>query len=200
LKSWQITGSLVNYDLLTGVVRPRRYEQEVLLERIAVALRTRQSIGPWTLADIAPAAGLSPAGLLKRFGSRQGILVAPSRRWIDAIPDSPERKSPPEGELRRWVARRFAPDGPGGVAQGLVNLLDDLMDDQLRGLLAQGWAKEIRYLTALLDRAGLPGLSDPGRGARLLFDALNGAMLRQATEPGAPSPARTLDDLMEAWT
>ena len=190
----------MNYDLLTGVVRPRRYEQEILLERIAVALRTRQSIGPWTLAEIAPAAGLSPAGLLKRFGSRQGILVALSHRWIDAIPDSPEGTSAPDSELRRWVARRFSPDRPERVARGLVNLLDDLMDDQLRGLLAEGWAKEIRYLTALLDRARLPGLSDPGRGAHLLFDALNGAMLRHATEPEAPSPTQTLDGLMEAWT
>lgn len=105
----------------------------------------------------------------------------------------------PGSELRSWVDRRFSPEGPDRVAQGLVNLLDDLMDDQLRGLLAEGWAKEIRYLAALLGRAGLPGLSDPGRGACLLFDALNGAMLRRATEPAAPSPAQTLDDLMEAW-
>lgn len=182
------------------MARPRRDEQQVLLERIARALRERQSLQPWTLAEIAPAAGLSPAGLLKRFGSRQAILVALSRRWIDSIPGSPEGQMTPRSELRRWVEGRFNPDGPQRVAQGLVNLLDDLMDDELLGLLAEGWAKEIRYLTALLDRAGLPGLPDPGRGACLLFDALNGAMLRHATEPDAPSPARTLDDLMEAWT
>jgi len=172
----------------------------VLLERIAGALQQRRSLEPWTLAEIGPAAGLSPAGLLKRFGSRQGILVALSRRWIDSIPGSPQGQEAPDSELRRWVGRRFSPDGPERVAQGLVNLLDDLMDEQLRGLLAEGWAKEIRYLTALLDRARLPGLPDPGRGACLLFDALNGAMLRHATEPAAPSPAQTLDDLMEAWT
>lgn len=181
-------------------MRPRRDEQQVLLERIAGALQERQSLQPWTLAEIAPAAGLSPAGLLKRFGSRQGILAALSRRWIDSIPGSPQEQAVPYSELRRWVERRFSPDGPERVARGLVNLLDDLMDDQLRGLLAEGWAKEIRYLTALLDRVGLPGLSDPSRGACLLFDALNGAMLRHATEPAAPSPAQTLDDLMEAWT
>jgi len=191
---------LVNHDLLTSVVRPRRDEQQVLLERIAAALQERQSLGPWTLAEIAPAAGLSPAGLLKRFGSRHGILVALSRRWIDSIPGSPEGQVAPGSELRRWVERRFSPEGPERVAQGLVNLLDDLMDDQLRGLLAEGWAKEIRYLSALLGRARLPGLSDPSRGACLLFDALNGAMLRHATEPAAPSPTRTLDDLMEVWT
>jgi AcrR family transcriptional regulator len=190
----------VNHDLLTCVVRPRRDEQQVLLERIAVALQERQSLEPWTLAQIAPAAGLSPAGLLKRFGSRQGILVALSRRWIDSIPDSPGKQVAPESELRCWAERRFSPDGPERVAQGLVNLLDDLRDDELRGLLAEGWAKEIRYLTALLGRARLASLADPGRGACLLFDALNGAMLRHATEPAAPSPAQTLDDLMEAWT
>jgi AcrR family transcriptional regulator len=190
----------VHHDLLTCVARPRRDEQQVLLERIAVAVHERQSLEPWTLAEIAPAAGLSPAGLLKRFGSRQGILAALSRRWIDSIPDSPGGQAAPDSELRRWVERRFSPDGPERVAQGLVNLLDDLMDDQLRGLLAEGWAKEIRYLTALLARARLPGLCDPSRGACLLFDALNGAMLRYATDPAAPSPTQTLDDLMETWT
>ena len=182
------------------MARPRRDEQQVLLERIAVALQVRQSLEPWTLAEIAPAAGLSPAGLLKRFGSRHGILVALSRRWIDSIPGSPDGQAAPDRELRRWVERRFAPGGPEQVAQGLVNLLDDLMDDQLRGLLAEGWAKEIRYLSALLGQAGLSGLGDPNRGACLLFDALNGAMLRHATESAAPSPAQTFDDLMEAWT
>lgn len=121
---------------------------------------------------IAPAARLSPAGLLKRFGSRQGILVALSRKWIDSIPDSPDGQTTPGSELRRWVEQRFSPDGPERVAQGL----------------------------ALLGQARLPRLSDPNRGACLLFDALNGAMLRHATEPTAPSPAQTLDDPMETWT
>jgi AcrR family transcriptional regulator len=154
---------------------------------------------PWTLAEISPATGLSPAGLVKRFGSRHGILLALSRRWIDAIPTTAVGGRSADEELRSWVARRFAANGPGQVAQGLVNLLDDLLDDQLRALLAEGWAKEMRYLSLLLASIGLSRLGDPDRAAALLFDALNGAMLRCATQPEALLLTQVLDELMEAW-
>lgn len=170
------------------------------MDRIASALSTREQLEPWTLADIAPAAGLSPAGLLKRFGSRSGILQALSRRWIDSIPEIPESGSAVEAELRDWVAGRFAGGGPHAVAYGLVNLVDDLIDDELRGLLSEGWGKEIRYLASLLSHLALPGLNDPVAGASLLFDSLNGAMLRSAAEADPPTPTHILDQLLEVWT
>jgi AcrR family transcriptional regulator len=154
---------------------------------------------PWTLAEISPAAKLSPAGLVKRFGSRQGILLALSRRWINAIPTTRVGGRSADEELRSWVARRFAANGPDQVAQGLVNLLDDLLDNHLRELLAEGWAKEIRYLASLLASMGLSRLGDPDRAAAVLFDALNGAMLRGATGPEAPLLTQALHELMEAW-
>ncbi len=181
------------------MARPRRAQQDVLVDRIASALSAREQLEPWTLADIAPAAGLSPAGLIKRFGSRNGILEALSRRWIESIPDGPEDSSAVEEELRAWVAGRFAAGGPHAVAYGLVNLVDDLVDDRLRQLLAQGWAKEIHYVASMLAQLGLQGLDEPVAGAKLLFDALHGAMLRQAAEPGSPEPSRVLDQLLEVW-
>lgn len=182
------------------MARPRRVEQDVLIDRIASALSSRKQLQPWTLADIAPAAGLSPAGLIKRFGSRSGILQALSRRWIDAIPDGPKNCSAVEEELRCWVVHRFAADRPHAVAYGLVNLVDDLIDDQLRTLLTKGWAKEIRYLASLLEHHGLGGLHDPISGASLLFDALHGAMLRSAAEAELPAASCILDQLLEVWT
>jgi AcrR family transcriptional regulator len=172
----------------------------VLLARIAAALGRRRALEPWTLAEIAPSAGLSPAGLLKRFGSRQGILVALSRRWIDSIPDAPRGTEAPARELRGWVESRFAGDGPEGVAVGLVNLLDDLVDDHLRELLAEGWAKEIRYLASLLAATDLPRLGDPHRAAALLFDALNGSMLRRAADRESSLPTTVLEELTEVWS
>ena len=68
------------------MVRPRRLDDDALLERVADALQQRSSLTPWTLAEIAGQVGLSPAGLLKRFGSRRGVLLALSRRWIDSVP------------------------------------------------------------------------------------------------------------------
>lgn len=182
------------------MVRPRRDEQDVLLDRIAAALSCRTELQRWTLADVAPAAGLSPAGLVKRFGSRGGILRALSNRWIESIPDGPADPSAAEEELRTWVAGRFAGEGPRGVAHGLLSLIDDMDDADLRDLLAQGWAKEIRYLTSLIAQLTLPNLRDPAAAAAVLFDALNGAMLRSAAQPDPFAATRTLEHLMEAWT
>lgn len=182
------------------MVRPRRDHQDVLLNRIASALNRRQSLAPWTLTEIAPDAGLSPAGLLKRFGSRQGILVALSRRWIESIPEAPRHDRMPEEELRSWVSQRVTPSGVDEVARGLINLLDDLADEQLSALLAEGWAKEINYVAVLLSRSRLSRLDDQQRGARLLFDCLNGAALRRAVKPHSSDPLTVLDDLLEAWT
>ncbi|MGV9824577.1 MULTISPECIES: TetR/AcrR family transcriptional regulator [unclassified Gordonia (in: high G+C Gram-positive bacteria)] len=182
------------------MARPRREEQDVLVDRIAATLSERQQLQPWTLAEISPAVGLSPAGLIKRFGSRSGVLQALSRRWIDSIPGAPHGVVPVEDELRAWVAERFIAGGSHAVAYGLVNLVDDLIDDSLRPLLVEGWGKEISYLSGLLRRLELPGLRDPTRGAALLFDALHGSMLRSAALPDPTAASRTLDELLGAWT
>ncbi|MDO4244303.1 MAG: hypothetical protein Q4C85_11235 [Actinomyces sp.] len=172
----------------------------MLLDRIAGALGVRQSLRPWTLAEVSPAAGLSPAGLIKRFGSRKAILLALSRRWLRDIPKGPLGQVPPREELDEWAHRRFGRAGARGVAQGLIQLVDDLMDDELRVLLEEGWAREQEYVATLLRACELKRLSDPGRGAILLFDALNGAMLRQAVASDTDFVQETLDSLWEIWT
>lgn len=171
----------------------------MLLERIASALGSRRELRRWTLADIAPAAGLSPAGLIKRFGSRSGILRALSRRWIDSIPDGPVGRVPAEEELRDWVAERSGTGDPHAVAHGLVDLIDDLADPDLRLLLAQGWEKEIGYLASLIALMGLSRVRDPA-AAVVLFDSLNGAMLRGAAGSDPAAAAHVIDHLMEVWT
>lgn len=180
------------------MTRPQRETQHVLLDRIAQALAARNDIRPWTLADIAPAAGLSPAGLIKRFGSRKGVLLALSRRWIDGIPEQPHGSRPARDELRAWVNDRFAPEH--ACAGGLTQLIDDLIDDDLRELLIAGWAREQRYLASLLQACELPGVTDPHSCAALLFDALNGASLRHATHTPHAPVRQNLETLMEMWT
>jgi len=48
----------------------------------------------------------------------------------------------PAEELRSWVSQRVTPSAVGKVARGLVNLLDDLADEQLSALRAQGLGQE----------------------------------------------------------
>ncbi|MDO5494277.1 MAG: hypothetical protein Q4G64_01020 [bacterium] len=73
------------------------------------------------------------------------------------------------------------------------------MDDELRMMLAEGWAREQRYVAALLDACELKRLPDAERGAAVLFDALNGAMLRQAVDPEADLIQETIETLWETW-
>jgi AcrR family transcriptional regulator len=150
------------------------------------------------LAEVAPAVGLSAAGIVKRFGSRQGVLLALSRRWIAAIPQNPTGDLEPVAELREWVVNRFAP--PHGDAQGLSQLIDDLLDDELRRLLAEGWGREQAYIASLLNDGDLPGVNDSDTCAAILFDALNGAALRATAEGRADRVLETLDNLLEQWT
>lgn len=180
------------------MARPRRDSDDALLDRLAAAIADRRTVAPWTLAEVAPAVGLSAAGIVKRFGSRQGVLLALSHRWIVAIPRAPSGDLPPAEELRGWVGDRFAP--PHGSAQGLSQLIDDLVDEDLRRLLAEGWRLEKAYLTSLLGRCNLPGVKDPDACAAVLFDALNGAALRAAAEARPDPVSQTLDNLLEQWT
>ncbi len=180
------------------MARPRRDSDDALLDRLTVVIADRQAVTPWTLAEVAPAVGLSAAGIVKRFGSRQGVLLALSRRWIAAIPQTPIGDLPPVEELRGWVAERFAP--PHGDAQGLSQLIDDLVDTDLRRLLAEGWDLEQAYLKALLELCDLPRVEDPEACATILFDALNGAALRAAAEGGPDLVSQTLVNILEQWT
>lgn len=182
------------------MARPIRDDDDVLLDRIADALAIRTSLQPWTLAEVSPAAGLSPAGLLKRFGSRHGVLVALSRRWIGSIPSAPIGEAPPWDELYSWAVARFAGADAQSATQGLTQLIDDLIDDDLRALLAEGWDRELHYVAALLTAMKLPGISDPVACGGVLLDALNGAMLRGAANNTSNPVTCTLDTLTEQWT
>jgi AcrR family transcriptional regulator len=59
------------------MARPRTVSDEGIL---AATIRAMTRLGPvkLTLADVADEAGLSPAALIKRFGSKRGLLLAVS--------------------------------------------------------------------------------------------------------------------------
>lgn len=90
---------------------------------------------------------------------------------------------------------RFAP--PHGDAQGLNQLIDDFLDEELRRLLAEGWRHERAYLASLL--GDFPGVKNPDTCAAILLDALNGAVLRATAEESADVVFQTLDKLLERW-
>jgi AcrR family transcriptional regulator len=184
------------------VARPRESTDDELLDRVGQTLSARTSLARWSLADVSAGAGVAPATLVKRFGSRQGLLAALSRRWIDEIPTAPPAGRPAMTALDEWVEKAFSPaDSQSAAVVGMQFLVEDLADAELRTLLRQGFQRQIDYLAQLLEAGNLARLGSPVEAAALLFDSLNGALLRSAAgDPAARRPGRTLERLLEAWS
>lgn len=184
------------------MARPRTLRDDELLDRIDAALSARMAqatSGSWSLHDVGPAVGMSPAGLLKRFGSKDGLLHALARRWIARIPTAPTGEQPPVDELRAYVAASFGAPSDAAAVYALGEVLGDLRSPTLTAALREGWAAQARYLEQLLRLLDLSRLHDAHQGALLLLDALHGSLFRHAAAL-EPTPATaTLDRLLETW-
>lgn len=187
------------------MVRPREHSDDELLERISAGLASASA--SWTLTEAARAAGVHPATLVKRFGSKHAVLVALSKRWCAAIPEAPLTKDC-LGELRAWIDGVAGPprDRSRGVA-GVAMLLEDLKDDDLSRLLNEGWERQIAYLSALIsgahDNGRLTRSPESTTAAALLLDVVNGSYLRAAASTRSATtvaPQTLLNALMETWT
>lgn len=185
------------------MARPQRASDEEIVARIAHHLGAREwPASSWSLAEVAPAAELSPAGLVKRFGSRTGLLRALGEHWVGTIPREPQLPDRPLEELRRFARDGFAaPTGAAAIA-GLTDLLADLADDSTRAVLREGVERQLHYVARLVEHLALPRTGDPVRAAALLLDALHGGLVRRATEAGegSPTPDNTIDAFLEWWT
>lgn len=183
------------------MARPRTLSDDELLDRIDAALSARiaqATPGSWSLHDVGPAVGMSPAGLLKRFGSKDGLLHALARRWIARIPTAPAGEQPLD-ELRAYVAASFGAPSDAAAVYALGEVLGDLRSPTLTAALREGWAAQAHYLEQLLRGLDLPRLLDAHQGALLLLDALHGGLFRHAAAL-EPTPATaTLDRLLETW-
>jgi AcrR family transcriptional regulator len=187
------------------MARPREHSDDELLERISTGLAGAST--SWTLAEAARVAGVHPATLVKRFGSKHAVLVALSKRWCAAIPEAPLTQDC-LGELRAWIDGVAKPprDRSRGVA-GVAMLLEDLKDEDLSRLLNEGWERQIAYLSALISEARDDGRltrsPEPTTAAALLLDVVNGSYLRAAASPRSTTtvaPQTLLNALMENWT
>lgn len=185
------------------MARPQRASDEEIVARIAHHLGSRDwPASSWSLAEVAPAAGLSPAGLVKRFGSRAGLLRALGDHWVTTIPDAPQLPGRPLEELRQFARDGFAAPTAAAAIGGLGDLLADLADDSARAVLREGLERQVSYVALLVEHLALPRTGDPVRAAALLLDALHGGLIRRsAEEDGAsPTPDRTINTFLEWWT
>lgn len=186
------------------MARPITVPDAEVVSRISDYLAQRKwPATSWSLAEVAPAAGLSPAGLVKRFGSRGGLLRALGEHWIGSIPSEPTTEQPLT-ELRAFARATFAAPSAHAAMAGIGDLVADLAHGPSAALLAEGFAQQRSYVAALIRALELPRVGDPDAAARILLDALHGGLVRQASGaqvPDAqPSPDETIDYLLELWT
>ena len=144
--------------------------------------------------------------MIKRFGSREGVLLALTRRWLDAVPTGPAGCDPC-AELTAWAASLIGRGtSSAGVLARIDMLAEDLRNRELRDLLHVGWQRQLDHLTVLVeaavDRGDLRVTTPPRLVARLLMNTASGALLRAAVapDPAQADPCTAVHDLMEAFT
>lgn len=187
------------------MARPRQHTDDELLHLVGGSL-SKSGRGGWTLAEVAVDAGVHAATLVKRFGSKRGLLVALSQRWVAGLVTQ-QRTSDPYAELLGWVSSVGSPrsDRERALAD-MAMLMEDLADDELSTLLAGGWATQVAYLATLMRNAQAAGrlrrAPDPDLAAATMLDVVNGAALRSAAYPSpreAVDPRAMASAVLEAW-
>ncbi len=164
--------------------RPRETSDEELL---AATARVMQRRGPTqiTLADVAKEAGVVPATLIQRFGTKRELLLATVRSAPGDVPQQfaaarAKHKSPLKALVELLVECTSFAATPEAMANGLAYLQNDLRDPDFRAItLAQ--FRAIREETRkLLDQAVAARElvnCDTAKLARLLQQVYGGSML-----------------------
>ncbi|MDF5756822.1 TetR family transcriptional regulator [Spongiactinospora sp. TRM90649] len=123
--------------------RPRSISDERLMAALAVAIGR---VGParLTLADVAAEAGVSTGMLVRRHGTKRGLLLAflrhgrehgmPARRMREVFEAAAD---PVEGLIGAVIDGAGAGLPPAEFANHLAFLNLELADDEFRGLLAE---------------------------------------------------------------
>jgi AcrR family transcriptional regulator len=167
--------------------RPRETSDEEILAATGRVMQQR-SPTQLTLADVAKEAGVVPATLIQRFGTKRGLLLAACRAAPGSVPQQfaaarGSHESPLESLIELYAdCTAFAPT-PEAVANGLAYLQVDLTDPEFHAItLAQ--FRAIRDETRkLLDEAVAARelrQCDTAELAQLIQQLNDGAMLAWA--------------------
>jgi AcrR family transcriptional regulator len=167
--------------------RPRETSDQQIIDATARVMQ-RRSPAQLTLADVAKEAGVVPATLIQRFGTKRGLLLTVCGTAPAAVPEQfaaarAKHSSPLKALLELYAdCSGFAPT-PEAVANGLAYLQIDLTDPDFHAItLAQ--FRAIRTETRkLLDEAVTARelrQCDTAALARLLEHINGGAMLSWA--------------------
>jgi len=178
------------------VGRPREVEDEAIFGATGRAL-SRLGYARLSLAAVASEAGVSPAMLVKRFGSKRDLLlaffdwsIASSRALFAAARQ--EHASPLGSLLARFLLRLEYTNDPVSVANVLSFYTETIGDPEFAERGARRLRMQHAEIQRLLDEAVARGelvACDTARVGRVLLAAMNGALL--LWEPDA---ARSMND------
>jgi AcrR family transcriptional regulator len=175
---------VIDFCVTTMSPRPRETTDAQLF---AATARVMQRRGPaqLTLADVAKEAGVVPATLILRFGSKRKLLLETCRSGIRDLPQQfaaarAKHKSPLKALIEMYVEYCSFGATPESMAVGLAYLQNDLTDPDFRSVtLAQ--FKAVREETQrILDEAVAVGelvKCDTAALARFLQQVFNGSMV-----------------------
>lgn len=192
------------------MARPRTTSDDAILDAAGRAIG-RSGVTRLTLAVVAEEAGLAPATLVQRFGSKRGLLLALAERAGTAVRTpfaaARDRHDSPLAALREALTV-LASDvrTPEDLANSLTFLRLDLTDEEFRRHAAAHAESTREEIAALLEAAVAAGElvagADADRLARSVRIAYNGVLVVWALTgdgPLADALAAAVDDVLRPY-
>jgi len=190
--------------------RPRAIRDEHLLSCAAEVLA---QVGPsrFTLAKAAAHADVAPATYVKRFGTKQGLFLALSHRWVQTVGGGMDAAAATTTGVDRiraaamWGVAEM--DVPEHAANMLAALALDLQHPPMTALLHEGWATwRARIAVHVHDAVAageLPRAPVPSVAARMLFAVVEGTRIAWCAHPRGSLQRQVrqlVDELISSWT
>lgn len=167
----------------SGMVRPRTVSDQDVLAGAALVV-ARQGPAGATLAQVGAEVGLSAAALVKRFGSKRGMLLALARQGADVLPArilaAGATPAPVDALIDVLAGLAGAVRTPEEFANHLAFLLLDLSDPEFQQITRRYASATETALAAALRAGQASGRlvdGDPQVLAGLVHATYNGALI-----------------------
>lgn len=186
--------------------RPRQTSDAEILAAAARVMQRRSPV-ELTLADVAKEAGVVPATIIQRFGTKRKLLLANCKAWTaDVSGQFAAARAKYDSPLKTLVELFVEFSGfaatPESMANFLAYLQIDLSDPEFRAVLLVQFATMCDETKKLLDDAAAAHelkACDTGELSRLVQQVNGGAMLDWAVYRKGPLAAwirRALEALL----
>lgn len=186
--------------------RPRETSDAEILAAAARVMKSRSPVA-LTLADVAKEAGVVPATIIQRFGTKRALLLANCKAWTaDVAGQFAAARAKYGSPLKTLVELLVESSGfaatPESMANFLAYLQIDLSDPEFRAVLLTQFVTTRDETKKLLDDAVAAGELKPcntAELARLAQEVNGGAMLDWAVYRKGPLATwirRSLESLL----